>query len=201
MKLTLTKPEYEALLAKYGSVAAVARSLGVERPRLYEHMKEIGVKVYGKGKPSAGATGLEKAKAKLVSQLEDELESLTTDEERVLWYARQGVEPRDIALKLGFGPRLANDSDFKTWFEDAVQQGLAIWRIELAQTIYAEAKTGQVTALREAARAHLEAYKDSPPSTDFAGGYKAKVQELLTKIYNRQHTHVRKRFKFEEKEE
>lgn len=219
-KFNYSKEELETLLTREGGIAGAAKFLDVTRPTLYAYMRKLGVQTKkelkhgrraaaGGGEPPedggtgggtyaptrAGATAVEKAAMKV--QLAEELAELTTDEERVLWYAKKGVEPRDIAIILGFGARLASSSDFKTWFEETHQRGLALWRIELAQTIYTEAKLGQVTALREAARAHLESYQDSAPSTEFAGGYKAKVQELMIKIYDKHHAHTRARFKFE----
>src|SRR5574341_278143 len=93
---------------------------------------------------------LPKADAKRTAkeQLQATFAGLTTDEERILFFARQGVEARDIAATLGLTRKLA-DAEFKNFFEETVARGLAEMRIEIAQTLITEAKLGQVTALRE----------------------------------------------------
>jgi hypothetical protein len=226
MRLPYNKEELEAIITRHGGIVGAAEFLETTRPTVYAHMRKLGIKTrssWKKGgtepKPTdpeaarieaagrfkiapveyiptkAGAVGI--AQAELAAQLSEDFAALTTDEERILWLAQKGVEPRDIAAELALEKRIAQDSSYKTFFEETCARGAAQMRLELAQTIYAQAKLGQVTALREMAKAHLEAYKDAAPSTEFAGGYKAKVLELLDKIHDERHTHVRARFKFE----
>jgi len=210
MKLPYTKEELEAIITREGSIAGAAEFLEATRPTIYAHMRKLGIPTRSdmeKGAPAplkpvstyaptrAGAVRV--AQTEMKAKLAEDFAALTTDEERILWLAQKGVEPRDIAAELALEKRIAQDSSYKTFFEETCARGAAQMRIELAQTIYAEARLGQVTALREMAKAHLEAYKDAAPSTEFAGGYKAKVNELLDKIHDERHGYIRARFKFD----
>jgi hypothetical protein len=166
----------------------------VGRPRVHPVGKPYRSRAARRG------TSKKDAAAKLARGLEmdREYDALETQNERIWWLARHGVEADDISLKLGLGKRLATDAGFKERFDALVNQGLADMRIEIAKTILSEARLGQVTALKEMAQAHLAAFKEQTPSTEFATGYRAKVEELLEKLRDAQHAHVLKKFRFEE---
>ena len=179
---------------KDAAPASAPKRRGPGRPRIHPEGKHRRSKAERRGQPVAELS------KRIEQQVALDLEylALTTDDERIAWLARVGAEADDIATKLGLHTRLATDATFKERFGDIFARGRADMRIELAKTILNEARVGQVSALGKMAVAHLAAFKDEAPSTEFASGYRAKVEELLAKIHDDQHGHIRAKFRFEE---